>query len=260
VTLEFALRAIRSLRRLRRVPVGVLLYTDEGRDVRYSASRIREAATRAGKVLVLRPGNVGNKVISQRRGQRVYRFRAEGRPMRPGRTGKKQDVLRWTMATLEDFAALARPQQRVSISTIGLRADRLPMLLPHRVTASVLVTYPEAKIIDTVEQRMHELPGRGGPRWELESISDRPPMLAREAGLALFETMRQIASRWEIPLRHESSVWPSVAGLIGDDVACLCGLGPEAKDLGTPNEAVHRISLVERTLLLAQYLTQDLEG
>jgi D-alanine-D-alanine ligase len=258
VMVEYALRAIRSLRKLRGIPLGVLLYTDEGRDARYSADRIRDIASRAGQVLVLRPGNVGHLVISRRRGQRTYRFRTEGKPARPGKSGKKNDVLRWTMTTLEAFAALTRHQQRVSISTLNLHTERLPMLLPHRVTASVLVTYPDSKIIETVEKKMREIPGRGGPRWELERVADRPPMIGRETGIELFETLEQIASQWEIPLRHESSVWPSVAGLVPVEIPCLCGLGPEAKDLGTPQEAVYRISLVERTLLLAQYLAREL--
>jgi D-alanine-D-alanine ligase len=40
---------------------------------------------------------------------------------------------------------------------------------------------------------------------------------------------------------------------------CLCGMGPVARDLGTPNEAVQRISLVQRTLLLAEFLANQLE-
>ncbi|NIR61697.1 MAG: hypothetical protein GWO02_20505, partial [Gammaproteobacteria bacterium] len=37
VMLEFALRALRRARRLKRSRLGVLLYMDEGRDARYSA-------------------------------------------------------------------------------------------------------------------------------------------------------------------------------------------------------------------------------
>jgi D-alanine-D-alanine ligase len=40
---------------------------------------------------------------------------------------------------------------------------------------------------------------------------------------------------------------------------CLCGLGPVARELSTPNEAVQRISLVQRTLLLAEFLANQLE-
>ena len=46
------------------------------------------------------------------------------------------------------------------------------------------------------------------------------------------------------------------AGLVPERTACLCGLGPVARDLGTPHEAVQRISLVQRTLLLARYLVE----
>ena len=63
-----------------------------------------------------------------------------------------------------------------------------------------------------------------------------------------------MADRWEIPLADEASVWPSVAGLVPSKVPVLCGLGPVGEELHTPHEAVERISLVQRTLLLTQYL------
>ena len=43
---EFALRALKSLRRLQKTPLGLLLYTDEGNDARDSASTIRKIAGR----------------------------------------------------------------------------------------------------------------------------------------------------------------------------------------------------------------------
>ena len=47
VMLEYALRALRSLRRLQHLPLGVLYYADEGQDARYSADEIRAAAAPA---------------------------------------------------------------------------------------------------------------------------------------------------------------------------------------------------------------------
>jgi hypothetical protein len=81
----------------------------------------------------------------------------------------------------------------------------------------------------------------------------------RRTNTELARVLERTAARWEIPLRRESSVWPSVAGVIGKRAACVCGLGPVARDLGTPQEAVQRISLVQRTLLLADYLGGDRE-
>lgn len=51
-----------------------------------------------------------------------------------------------------------------------------------------------------------------------------------------------------------SSAWPSVAGLVPSRTPCVCGLGPVAFDVQTPHERVQRISLVQRTLVLADYL------
>jgi D-alanine-D-alanine ligase len=259
VMLEMALRAVRSIRRLHQRPIGVLLYTDEGRDARYSAERIRIASERAHQVLVLRPGNVGDAILIQRRGQRKYRFRAVSEPRRPGKVSKSPELLRWVWGRLEEFSALSDRVRRISVSALDIRPETLPMLLPHRVTCQLLVTYPKSDVADEIEARMREHLGRRGPKWELELISDRPPMGERRANVGLARALERAAQRWDIPFKRESSVWPSVAGLVGGKAACVCGLGPVARDLGTSQEAVQRISLVQRTLLLADYLAGERE-
>ncbi|UCC30068.1 MAG: ATP-grasp domain-containing protein [Phycisphaerales bacterium] len=257
VMLEFALRALRSMRQLRRLPVGVLYYADEGRDVRYSAEIIRAAATRAKRVLVLRPGNLGDFMVTQRRGQRNYRFRAVGGSLRPGKLTKKPEALRWMWNKLEAFSQLTSREKRVSLSTVDLKTETMPMHAPHRVTATILATYPDAHVADQLEDQMRALLDKKGPRWELDQISDRPPMKERRATIQLAKKLTRIAEEWDITLKRESSVWPSVAGLVPAKTACLCGIGPVARDVGTPHEAVQRISLVQRTLLLAEFLVRE---
>jgi D-alanine-D-alanine ligase len=254
VMLEYALRALRSLRRLSATPLGVLLYTDEGRDARYSAETIAAAMARASRVLVLRPGNLGDSVIVQRRGQRRYRLRAEGEPRRPGQAGKRPEVLRWMWSHLEELSELSNKKERTSVSTVDLDVEALPMLLPHRVAARLLVTYPDRTLGDELEKRMRSILHKDGMRWDLELISDRPPLVERRGGQRLLRSLKSAADRWEIPLKRETSVWPSVAGLAPARIACLCGVGPVARDLGTAQEAVQRISLIQRTLLLAEFL------
>ena len=89
VSMLFALRALRRVRRLRRQPIGVLYYGDEGSDCRYSAEILQQAMSRAKNVLVLRPGNVGDYMVTGRRGQRRYRVRSEGEPLRLGKANKR---------------------------------------------------------------------------------------------------------------------------------------------------------------------------
>jgi D-alanine-D-alanine ligase len=258
VMLEFALRSLRSIRRLRKLPLGVLLYSDEGWDARGSREIIEAASARAKQVFVLRPGNLGDYVIAQRRGHRKYRFRVEGDLIRPGRVTKKLPPLRWSWKKLEELAELTSHKDRISISTLDMRTERHPMRLPHRITATVLVTYPDPGAIEPLEEKMWETLGKNGPRWELELLSDRPPMRERSGNQRLAKSLMEVAKQWEIPLNSESSTFPSVAGMIPVKTPCLCGIGPVARDLSTPSEAVQRISLVQRTLLLAEFLAKQL--
>ena len=70
-----------------------------------------------------------------------------------------------------------------------------------------------------LEKRIRAILGRKGPKWELELLTDRPPFVKRPAGLDLYRELSEIADRWQIPLNAESSVWPSVAGLLPEDQA-----------------------------------------
>lgn len=259
VAMEYALRSLRTMRRLRRVPLGVVLYSDEGYDARSSNDTIRAAAGRAKRVLVLRPGNMGDEIITQRRGQRRYRVRIEGEGLRVGRHSKKLDPLRWSWSKLEQCAGLSSQKERLSVATTEMRTDHLPMRVPHRVIATIVVTFPDDAHADAAEARMREIFGKRGLRWSLEMVAHRPAMKERPSGARLAKSLEAIATEWDMPLKRSSSAWPSVAGLVPAKTAVVCGVGPVARELRTPGEAVQRISLIQRTILLAEFLAKDLE-
>jgi D-alanine-D-alanine ligase len=259
VAIEFALRSLRSIRRLRRLPLGVLLYADEGRDARDSAATIRAAARRARRVIVLRPGGVGDGVVVERRGNRRFQLRVVGDPLTPGRAYKKLGALRWTMEKLEGISQMGSPRTRVSVSTLDIRTERYAMRLPHRVQATLLMTYPDAEKGDHTEERIRTLLGKKGPKWELVRESDRPPLRDRSLNGRLLKSMAEVAQEHALTLKGESSAWASVAGLVPARVSSLCGFGPVTRERDTPQEAVQRISLVQRTLILADFLARELK-
>ena len=82
-------------------------------------------------------------------------------------------------------------------------------------------------------------------------------MQERKVNKPLINTIKEIGNKWDIPVGTESSLWPSVAGLIPMNVPVVCGLGPVATGLYTANEAVSRISLVQRTLLITELLLKQ---
>jgi D-alanine-D-alanine ligase len=142
----------------------------------------------------------------------------------------------------------------VAVSVSDIATDAFPMRLPHRVRIGLQVSYPDHAQAQALDRSMRAILRGGGVHWDLVLVSDRPPMPERKVNKPLIARLEEIAAEWEIPLDTDSSLWPSAAGLVPESVPVVCGLGPVATDLYTSDEAVSRISLVQRTLLLMQYL------
>lgn len=257
VMLNFALRALRNRRVLQKIPLGILYYTDDGRDCRYSADMIQGAAAKASQVFVLRPGNLNDKVMVQRRGQRKYRITLEGKSRRLGQYAKTPEVLLQAFEKFMEISSLSSRKERVAVSVTDIQTDAYPMLLPHRVTANLMLSYLDTKIVAPLERKMRAILIGSSFRFELERVSDRPPMKERRHNLQLAKKLALVADQWDIPLVRESSVWPSAGGLVPAKVPVVCGVGPVARDLYTPQEGVSRSSLIQRTLLMAQFLAQE---
>ncbi len=260
VMAEFVLRGLKHIRRLRNLPLGVLYYTDEGHDCDYSAEIIRVSAFRAKQVLVLRAGNPGNKIVTQRRGQRKYGLRVETYPRRIGKANKSPEALHWVCAKIEKLSKLSSRKERIAVAASNIKTTSFPMLLPHRIVVTLLLSYPEQRLAEAVENEMRDILGKGEAKWELEMLSDRLPMKLSRRNQKLARDLKEVADKWDIPLDQESSVWPTIAGLVPESTRVVCGLGPISKQLYTPQEAVQRISILQRTLLLAEFLVRQLDG
>lgn len=257
--LEFALKSLRSIRKLRKLPLGVLFYGDEGLDCRYSSDLIKLAVEEAAEVIVLRPGNLGGKIITECRGQRKYVLVAEGSPHRLGKITKDQEVLRWTGSKIEKLAQLTNRRDRVALSAVKVETDAFPMLLPHRVQVTLVSSFAIIKKGDELEEKMRQVLGTGNIKWSLECVSNRPPMKVKKKGNQQIEIFKKIAEQWDIPFETVSSLWPSAGGLVKQGTPVISGMGPCAKDLYTSRECIERVSLIQRTLLLSQYLIAKLK-
>jgi D-alanine-D-alanine ligase len=260
VMLEFVLKSLKSLRLLDKLPIGVLYYTDEGSDNTQSAGLIKTAAEKAKCVFILRPGNPQNKIITQRRGWRRYQLVVEDTPAQLGKIKKKPDVLSWVCSKMQDISRLSSREERIAIAVSDIRPTAFAMLLPHRVNVILTLSYGSKSIADACEKSIREILASGGFNHQLEVISDRPALENRAQNKRLAAELAEIAANWEIPFGQESALWPSAAGLVPDSTAVVCGVGPIARDLYTPNEAIERISLLQRTLLIAEFLAKEAKG
>ncbi len=257
VMLEYALRALRQERILAKTPIGVVCYSDEGKDARYSAPMLAKVAAKAKNILVLRPGNRGDAVIVGRRGERKLVFTARGPVRRIGAAGKKPEVFRWASQVLETFSMLSNSKKRLSVSVVGMQPSTYPLHLPHRVEATLIVTYPDEAAGEKLMTDMRSAIPKSDFKWSLEEVAERHPMKERRANERLAKALAQTAETLDVRFGKETSAWPSVAGIAPASSGVVCGVGPVAGNLYTPDEFVERISLIQRTLLLARYLSDQ---
>jgi D-alanine-D-alanine ligase len=166
-------------------------------------------------------------------------------------------VFRWFNSCLDEIAKLSSRENRIAIACSEYKAESYPGLLPHRIISSVLVSYLDKKKADIIEKEIKAILKNKDYRWSLDLISERSPLKKTSKTKKLMKSLEETGSAWEIPVEFEASLYPSAAGLVPSNIPTLCGMGPVAKDLFTPQEAVQRISLMQRTLLLAQFLVKQ---
>jgi D-alanine-D-alanine ligase len=160
----------------------------------------------------------------------------------------------------QEIAQLTSRKDKLAVAISDIRADHFPMLLPHRVTAELLLSYLEPRQASLAEEKMRLILRGNRAKARIELVSERPPMKPRQTNVRLARVLRSVADEWEIPFKTETSLWPSVGGLVSGRTAVVCGIGPAARDLSTPQESVSRAGLIQRVLLLAQYLAKQAKG
>ena len=117
-----------------------------------------------------------------------------------------------------------------------------------------MISYYKSEVANKAEDDIRTILGKKGPKWRLNLISDRAEMPMRRENRAYFNEILEIADELEIPISHSTSAIPSVAGLVPKGVGVICGLGPMVDAPHTPHEAVQRVSLFQRTILLSEIL------
>lgn len=250
------LEALRSIKKLHTSNIGVFIYSDEGRGMRYSSSFLRKAASTARQVLVLQPGFKEGKVVDQRRGSRKFSILVEGGSIRIGSKANQPDVLTWFLQKTDKIMALSQPEKKLSVAVQEINSERHSMLLPHRVRATLYVTYLNSALADSTEKQIEEIftGDAKGVNVYIEKLEDRPPMLKNKNKNPIIANLKTLCEEWKLPFGVETSLLPSAAGGVPAKISVVCGIGPACKDLFTPNEAVHRGELLQRVLLLTLLL------
>ena len=258
VTLLAALNSLKDVKLLDKKKVGVFFYSDEGRGMRYSSADLRQVAKKAKQVIVLQPGFEGGKIVNQRRGSKRYSLILEGDPMRVGNRSNQMDVLSYFLEQTEKLSKISRPEQRLTVALQDVHSERYSVLLPHRVRATVSVTFIDEKLALDAEKQIKDLfkSNPRGMKSYVEKLVERPPLQLDQNNPAI-NRLKELCEEWQMPFGTESSLLATAAGEIPSNIPVICGFGPASKGLYTPNEAVHRGELIQKTFLLSMLLLED---
>ena len=257
-----SLRALKVVNRLQDCLLGVFIYTDEGRGMRYSSQALRQAAERASQVIVMMPGLRGGMVVDQRRGSRKFSIVVEGAFQRIGSHGASDDVLSWFLHQADRISTLSSPNERLSVAVQEVYSERYSVLLPHRVRATVYVTFLDGLKADEAEAQLRELfkPKAGEQeeiRTHVEKLEERLPLNRSDNCLYIISRLKEISETWKLPFGVDSSLLSSAAGEVPDKTPVICGFGPASQNMYTPYEGIHRGELLQRALLLTLFLIED---
>jgi D-alanine-D-alanine ligase len=257
VMLLTALRALRSGRALRRLPIGVITYIDEGHGQRYSGESVAAAAARAGRVLVLDSGGPRGRVLDQRRGYRKLAVQISGRSTRPGNR-KQVSPLSWLLGLAPTLLGISDARSRVDVVIQDIEAQRHAQLMPHCVNLILGISYLKVRQADDAEERIQEILDGRAPLLDVrqERLEDRPPLARTKLSAEIVKDFESVAQEWKIPFGKEAGLLASAAGLVPPGIPVISGLAPHAREIFTPSESVNRGALASRTLLLALYLSR----
>jgi D-alanine-D-alanine ligase len=252
-----ALSALKIAGKIGDKKLGVFIYSDEGRGMRYSSHMLRLASAKAKEVIIMQPGFLSGKVVDQHRGSRKYSILVEGPFQRTGAHTTTPDAMSWFLTKSESIRNISRPEEMINMAVQEVHSERYSILLPHRVRATVYLSFLDKDLAQQAEgalYSMFEHPSEDEINVYIQKLEERPPLNKSERTSQMTEKLRIISEEWKLPFGTESGLLPTAGGEVPESTDVICGFGPASRDMFTPNECIHRGELLQRALLLTMYL------
>ncbi len=253
------LETLQAMKQLQNKNIGIFAYTDEGKGMRYSGMDLKNISRLSRKVFVLQPGNEGGKVMVQRRGLRKFSIIVERNPIRVGSKKAKYDAYEWFVERMNTVEEHANEYDRLDVSVHNISFSSYSMMRPHQIESIVYMSYLNKNNADQIEKRLKSLFASSSRVFKtaISNVEVRPPMLKCQFQKETLAELEKICQSYGIPFSTDSSLLPSAAGDVAEDVPVICGMSPSGKNLYTPDECINRAELLQKILLLSLYISDQ---
>ena len=251
-----ALQALRFIRGLKKIKIGILFLTDSTLNNRYSKDIIQQKAEQAKKILALSGSTINSGLVLSRSGSALYRIETKL---------VKNDTPENVSLTAVNFS-----KTLAAITDIS-RNDRENVIAPFDIqfksnifkvyaygSAGISVRYNSKETLILIEQKIKRIITQQKRskiyQIQFEGGQNRPAMVQTEAINAFYKSIQAITKRIDVRISKEHRWSSSDICHISKDLPKIDGLGPVGEFLPSDNERIIRHSLIERSLLLALIL------
>lgn len=256
VMVLFSLKALNELNALPKKKIAVFINSAEEIGSESSYEVIKSLCKKSDYVLCLEPSIPGGALKMQRKGRLVIHLEAKGKAAHAGSPADGVNAIEELMHQLLRVKKLEKDEITVNIGLI--EGGEKPNIVPEAALAVLDIRFWRNDHKDRFTAALKKInPVLKGAKIKFTTESMTPPMEKTEASMELFQRVKEIASSLNIKLtagKTGGGSDASVASSMG--IPTLDGLGPDGKGIHAENEHLLLPSLIERTALLTEILTQ----
>jgi glutamate carboxypeptidase len=237
-----------------RTPLGVtqLYVSDEEIGSPTSRALIEAEGRRAKYVLVTEPARDGGKIVTGRKGVARFEISIKGVPSHAGtRPEDGRSAIRELGNVIQTLEAMNDFKRGVSVNVGVVRGGTKPNVIAEEAYAEVDMRVPTHADADELVPKILNLQSRTeGVSVKVTGELNRPPYEKSNAGAALYEHAKTLASEIGFDLVDTATGGGSDGNFTAPHTATLDGLGVDGKGAHTHYEQLYISSIEPRARLL----------
>jgi len=255
VVIIFALRALDDAGLLCRLPLKVVINSDEEIGSPSSRGLIEETAHRSACAFVLECGGPNGEVVTGRKGKLGLRLRVAGQAGHAAFAGREKAsaVLELAHKVIE-IESLNDPNAGLTVNVGTVTGGIGPNTVAEEAEAAIDVRYVANDQRAVLWERLQAIIAQSaipGTTSELTIVSERPPMEQTASNRRLFAAVREAAAELGLSIADELRSGVSDANFIAaQGIPVVDGLGPVGGRDHSRDEFMQKRSLLERAKLL----------
>ena len=237
-----------------RTPLGItqLYVSDEEIGSPTSRKLIEEEGEKAKFVLVTEPARDGGKVVTGRKGVGRFEVFIRGVPAHAGsRPEDGRSAIRELANVIHTLEGFNDPKRGITVNVGVVRGGTRPNVISEEAYAEVDLRAPTVAAADELVEKILGIKSRSeGVSVTVTGELNRPPYEKGNAGAALFEHARTLATELGFELNDMFTGGGSDGNFTAARTATLDGLGVDGKGAHTHYEQLYISSIEPRARLL----------